>query len=750
MSLVLLAMLSATATGAPGLIRDASGTLFDSETCSAIPSGLDALPGFEIPAGHPEPLGTDTWTGSGPWGGNVRAIAALPSDDAILVTGCGYSMASDAGGVWRSTDGGMTWQASDLQAIQVNSVCNGGSGLPSSFFASTKTGLYRSQDQGQTWSTVPGGMSSAYVLLTGVHWTDPDILIAGLSSNQGIRRSADGGQTWSEVGLSSGYLKGYGFCVDHPDTMFIAMSGLSNSVYRSFDAGLTWTAVGPSGSGWGLLASPGGSENTVIVTNDGGYYMSTDYGNSWSMVVAGSSYAPAVWASGTLYAPIINSGVYESTNGGATWTLHAGGIVASYWQAGGAGSEGYLAGHSGGIYRRLPSGTYAVSQQGISNGFIHAVSFLQQDGALFAGGEAHGLWKSTDGGATWQMSADGLSNWTIYDIWPESQDQYQGPAMYVATASGVFRSDDHGSTWNSAGLGGQQITCVAFDPSDPDHAWAGLGSGGMRYTTDGGGTWLSASGLPAGLYPVVEPGEAPGGGLRVLVSFQQMAGAVYYSDDGGVSYAQGTGLSGSYMPCLSFLWGGSTAYCGTDLGVYRSLDCGATWSLCPGSTGLTWSVLGSRNQNVFAGTNTTGVKWSPDGGDTWQMLNDGIETRCVWDIAYGSSDTQLFAGLRGFGVKELSSAQLGLPGDGAPDGALSIRVFPSPASGAVAFSIDGAPEGSARVYVFDPSGRLVHESVVEDGLQACWAPSREIPSGVYLVIVRSAGLSSGTRLVLIR
>jgi photosystem II stability/assembly factor-like uncharacterized protein len=631
----------------------------------------------------------------------------------------------------------------------VNSVCNAGEGLPGRFYASTRNGLYRSDDQGQTWTVVAGGMSSAYVLLTGVHGTDPDILIAGIASNNGIRRSADGGQTWSEVGLSTGFLKGYGFCVDHPDTMFIAMSGLTSSVYRSYDAGLTWNPVGPPGSGWGLLTSPGGSENLLIATCDDGFQMSSDYGSTWELVVSGTSYAPAVLASGTLYAPVINSGVFESTDGGSTWIPNSSGIVASYWQAGCAGSAGCLVGHSGGIYRRQ-SGAYVVSQQGISNGFIHAVSYLQDEGALLAGGEAHGLWKSTDGGATWSMSSSGLLNWTVYDIWPESQDQYQGSTIYAATGGGVFRSDDLGDTWAAAGLTGSQVTCVASDPSDPDHAWAGLASGGMRYTTDGGANWLTSSGLPAALYPVVELGEAPGGGLRVLVSFQQLANTVYYSDDGGATYSAGSGISGSYMPCLSFLWGDSTAYCGTDGGVFRSFDSGVTWSLCPGSSGLTWSVLGSRNQNVFAGTNATGVKWSPDGGGSWQPLNEGIETRCVWDIVYGSSDTQIFAGLRGFGVVELSSDVLGLPGAETPSGLLSVRAFPSPAACGVGFEVTGSAGGPVEVSVFDPAGRLVHECVTEPGSRPAWEPGSEAPCGVYLVLARSSGLSASARFVILR
>jgi len=203
------------------------------------------------------------------------------------------------------------------------------------------------------------------------------------------------------------------------------------------------------------------------------------------------------------------------------------------------------------------------------------------------------------------------------------------------------------------------------------------------------------------------------------------------------------------MPCISYCWDGTAVYCGTDLGVFRSLDAGATWSQCPGSTGTTWSVLGSRNANVLAGTNTAGVKWSPDGGDSWQALDDGIEGRCVWDIAYGGSDTQLFAGLRGFGVKELSSDALGIEGGVTQQGMLSVVASPSPSAGAVSFVVAGL-DGAAVLSVFDGAGRLMYTSTTGPGAAASWEPGTDTPSGVYLAMVRSGDSSASARFVILR
>ncbi len=697
--------------------------------------GMDAAPFV---------LGQGEWTGNGPWGGNVKALAASPGDNDLVLAACGFSMASDAGGVWRSADGGLTWESTGLFGIQVNDAC---AAPDSKFYAATRTGLYVSEDGGVTWSTV-SGMPSSYVIGIGVSPADPNLLIAGLAGNTGIRRSADGGATWEEVGLSTGFMKGFGCDPDHPDTMYVAMSGLSRPLYRSTDGGASWSPMGPEGSGWGLLVAPFGTGETIILTHSDGFYVSQDHGATWDLAVSGGSYAPAVCDGENLYAPVNSAaGVYESTDGGQTWNLNTSGIVASYWQAGCASSAGYLAGHYGGVYRTPgPGETYAVSQQGIGNTFIHAVAYSASTGTLFAGGEYHGLWRSSDQGANWDIVFPGPGNWTIYDIQPRSDLHYQGPVMYMATAGGVYRSDDHGDSWAPAGFQGTQVTAVAFDPGDPDRAWAGTAAAGVHYTTDGGRTWTAGSGLPFALYPSIELMDVPDRGLRILVSFQQSGTGVYRSDDGGAAYTA-VPVPGSYHPGLSARWGDDpAAYLATDGGIYRSWDRGETWEPCPGSSGLSWAVLGERNEHVFNATGSNGVVWSPDQGNTWQPLNTGIEGRCVWDLTYGATPAQLFAGLRGFGVVELTEDQLGIQGD--TPGAFRLTASPNPSRGSVSMAVAGPFGGTVVLRVYDSAGRLA-ASLEDTGRGAVWIPEPGTPAGLYLIRASGSGRTATARVVLL-
>jgi hypothetical protein len=733
------------------LVLSLNSIFIQPETGSPVPLDSRGVQGYSGVAVSGV-TGQEQWTGTGPWGGNVGGFAVSPVDNSVVIVGCGFSMAPDAGGVWKSSDGGVTWSATDLAGDQVNGVCPGGSAAPGVFYAATATGLYRSTNNGTQWNTV----STEYYLAAGVSDENPDILIVGLSSNRGIRRSADGGTTWQTVGLNNGYMKGFGSDPDRPDTMYVAISGGGNSLYRSVDAGVSWSPAGPSTSGWGVLVAPFGSGETIILSTSDGYYMSTDFGNSWDLVVSGVSYSPAICDGTNLYAPEINSGgVYESTDHGATWSLNTQGLYASFWQAGCASSAGCLVGHWGGVFRTVSPGTgYTVSQEGIGNAFVYAVSYCSTTGTLLAGGDSHGIWKSTDGGASWDIVLPGPLNWTVYDIQPKTDAFYTGPVRYAATGGGVFRSDDSGDSWVPAGLNGTSISDIAFDPSDPDRAWAGTAISGVFYTTDGGVSWNTGTDLPtATFYPSVDLVELPSGDLRVLVSFQHYGTGVYYSDDGGVSYTA-VAVPGSSHPCIAAGSGTDPmVYLSTDNGVFRSFDRGVTWERCPGSSGLSWSVMGLYNSNVFAGTDGYGVKWSPDAGTGWQYLNWGINSRVVWDIIYGEEPAQLFAGLRGFGVVELTSEQLGMctGTEGLiQEQFVALSVTPNPAVTSMEFTVNGFSEGSVLISVYSAAGRLVHKHRLSSGASWFWSPDDSLSSGLYLVRASGDEGSVESKLVLVR
>ena len=704
---------------------------------------------------NPVISGTGEWTSQGPWGGKINVLETAWANDSVVLAGCGYQYAPETGGVYKSVDGGITWYETELSPVEVTDICSGGPQAPNSFYAATRTGLYLSNNLGETWSILPG-LDSSYVISIGASYGNPDVLIAGLGNLEGVRRTADGGITWSEVGLYNFSMNGFGCDPIHPDTMYITASNIGGgyALCRSTDEGVSWERFGPLADSSNLLVAPFGTGETILVTTYDGYYMTQNYGDDWELVVQGQSYAPAACDGVNLYAPVISKGgVYESSDSGQTWALNTQGINASssYWKAGVTTSAGYLAGHEGGIYRSVsPDQEYTVSQTGISNGYFYCLSYTSSTNTLLAGGYMHGLWKSTDMGASWDIVLPGPENWSICDIAPESDLNYIGSVRYCATYGGLFKSEDAGETWENLGLDNIGFSSITFDPSNPDNVWAGSFADGVFYSSDGGYSWAYGTGLPDASFPAIELIEKPNGDLRILVSYQNEGDGVYYSDDAGASYTE-VSVPGAIHPDLSVNNEtpiGPVVYLATDVGVWRSSDYGESWLNCSGPSGFFWEVLGTFGMNLFSGDGNGGVLWSSDMGGSWHSLSTGVESKELWDIVYGASYNQLFASFKGFGVYELTDSQLSIE-ESQGEEFLSIHPSCNPVTSSVHFTFTGLDDSPADLSIYSTDGRMILESeVFEDGLQ--WSPDEGTPAGVYLVKLLSLGRIATNKIVLLR
>src|SRR5262249_34088480 len=161
--------------------------------------------------------------------------------------------------------------------------------------------------------------------------------------------------------------------------------------------------------------------------------------------------------------------------------------------------------------------------------------------ALYIGTIGEGVWRSTDGGATFTREYGGLfvechvralaihprnqrtlflgcelglfcshdaaGNWSRVEspinglqVWSIAISRYDPNLMVVGTGpSGVFRTEASGKTWSEPAvkivdecprIGHARVTTVMFDPAEPDTVWAGVEIDGFFRSTDGGVTWL--------------------------------------------------------------------------------------------------------------------------------------------------------------------------------------------------------------------------------------------------------------------
>src|SRR5580704_998342 len=108
------------------------------------------------------------------------------------------SYAGTKTGLYRSTDGGHTWQSTTLNTGLVTSILISPSSAATVYAATDGNGVYESTDSGVTWSAINNGMGSLNVRSIVFDPTVSTTLYAGTSN--GIYKTTDGGVTWNSAG----------------------------------------------------------------------------------------------------------------------------------------------------------------------------------------------------------------------------------------------------------------------------------------------------------------------------------------------------------------------------------------------------------------------------------------------------------------------------------------------------------------------------------------------------------------------
>jgi photosystem II stability/assembly factor-like uncharacterized protein len=302
----------------------------------------------------------------------------------------------------------------------------------------------------------------------------------------------------------------------------------------------------------------------------------------------------------------------------------------------------------------------------------------QNPGTLY-GANNNALFKSSDGGVTWNAIGTGLPCrqcilWAVVIDPNNSSILYAGYDDTSDASGGVYKSTDGGATWSAAGGGlpayqvadGRYggVQALAIDPKNPNTLYAANArnvafGGGVFKSTDGALSWNPVnSGLLGGIFNgafitslTVDP-RNPG-----TIYASGMVG-LFKSTDGGASWAT-VGTSGlrnlAVDPQKS-----DTLYAVSDgRGILKSTDGGTSWrAVLADATGwVAVTPAADGASTVYAGGSSLGVWKSLDGGSSWTLANSGLIGTSVDSLAIDPQDPQtLYAGVEGGVFKSADGA----------------------------------------------------------------------------------------------
>jgi photosystem II stability/assembly factor-like uncharacterized protein len=425
------------------------------------------------------------WRNVGPFrGGRAVAVAGDPTRPLVFYFGAAN------GGVWKTTNAGQTWASitdgrSDISSVGAVAVAPSD---PNVIYVGTGesqlredltygTGVYRTTDGGQTWQHL-GLTDTRQVTKVVIHPTDPDrAWVAaighafGPNAERGVFRTTDGGKSWKKVLFVDDSTGATDLSLDptNPRILYAAMWKFQRTP-------------------WGMESGGGRS----------GLWKSTDGGDSWKELtfnpglprtpvgkigVAVSPANPArVYAS--VEAPDSSGGIFRSDDAGATWQLTSGhqrfAVRPFYYSAVTADpvDENTVYVMNLSVWRSVDGG-HGWSMVRVPHGDTHIMWVDPRDPRRMINGNDGGASVSLDGGASWS-SEDNQPTAQFYHVVTDTQFPYRiyGAQQDNTTVSIRSRSDD-----GAIGLrdwfpvAGCENAHIAVDPRNPDITYGGCYTG---------------------------------------------------------------------------------------------------------------------------------------------------------------------------------------------------------------------------------------------------------------------------------
>ena len=774
------------------------------------------------------------------FGGTIGGIDVSASNpDVVYVGGGEYPMrgnVSHGDGVWKTADGGRTWTYKGLRETKhigdvvvhpTNPDIVYVGALGHVFGPNPERGVYRSRDGGNTWQKVLFRNDSTGVVDLVMDPNNPNVLYAGLwqahrrpwqlvsgGAGSGMFKTTDGGDTWTEItrnaGLPQGIWGNIGIAVSgaNSNRVYALIEAREGGVYVSDDAGATWRRTNEQSSlrqrAWyytKLYADP--KNQDVVYVSNVQFMKSTDGGKTFRNVRIQHSDSHDLWIAADNPNRMIEAddgGAAVTLDGGQNWTeqdfataqfYHVittnhfpyqvcgaqqdnstlcgpsrsteGPITITDWKDAGGGESGYIAprhdnpdiiyaGSYGGLLTRKDMRTgiernvnaWPDNPMGHPAGDLRyrfqwtfpIVTSRHNPNAIYIGSQH--VHRSTNGGESWTVISPDLS--------------FNDPAT-MGNSGGPLTLDQTSVEYYGV------VFTIAESPVRAGYIWAGTDDGRVWITRNAGVTWTEVTPRDMAKYTRVSIIDASAHGECIAYiaanRFQldddrpylwktSTCGASWERIDNGIATSEFTRVVREDPERRGLL------VAGTERGVWMSANDGRSWQrLQLNLPPVPIHDLQFKDGDIVLGTHGRSF-WVMDNISVLRQLND--RTAATDALLFKPRDTYRvnWAGGGGFGGGGGGGggggAGAGGPGGpGGPGGQPSAPVNPTaanPPNGVqVQYWLKTANQ-EVTVSVLDSAGNLIRSFISrQDSAQAADSVTREARQRVRRDSLTALGLS---------
>ncbi len=621
---------------------------------------------------------------------SIGSICIDPVNPNVVYVGTGDPNVSGypraGGGLYKSTDAGSTWKYMGLDETRIisrilvhknapNTVYAAAMGAP--FFKHNDKGVYKSTDGGITWNQSllindSTGVSEIIIhpeneqILYAVGWNRVRNYKKSLVSGPDARvyKTIDGGKNWQILsnGLPQGSFTRMGICLaeSDPDVVYVQYTNAQTlnleSIYKSTDGGnsfqlhtqgtengLPGSALGGFGWYFGKIRVNPSNPNDIFLLGVGLYRYYPDEG-AWKTVLDDNSENnphadkhDLIFRDDEMYLAT-DGGLYKGQlYGNPAWQDIENIPTTQFYRTavnphepeffyGGAQDNGTSVGNAEALneWQRIWGG----------DGF--QMAFRPDDpNVMYVETQNGNIAVTPDGGNTWDGATDGLSgsrHWDMqYIISQHNPDVlYTGTDKFYQSTSGIFPqwqaiSGDLVDYSSDALI--HQFTTLAESPLDPGVLYCGTSDAMVWNSIDGGLTWNRiTNGLP----------------VKYISSIK----------------ASPASISTVYVSQTGYKANDNTPH------LFRSDDYGSTWVSVAGNLPPyainDVLILPNGNDNVLFAATDGGVYITTNGGDQWERLGNNMPLIPVFDMDYDGQNNKLVAATFARGIQSFSLDQIGV------------------------------------------------------------------------------------------